>query len=113
MPLGAEITALARRARLTLVQAGSSAEPPSLTEPPAPTSPQAAAALRLTAREIDVLRLVAGGRTNQQIAETLYISPKTAGHHVSSILSKLGVASRVEAAGIAHRLGLDRDTDPK
>jgi DNA-binding NarL/FixJ family response regulator len=69
--------------------------------------------LGLTARELDVLRLVAAGRTNPQIAEALFISRKTAGHHVSSILTKLGVATRVEAAGVAHQLGLDRDVRPK
>jgi DNA-binding CsgD family transcriptional regulator/tetratricopeptide (TPR) repeat protein len=112
-PLSAEIAALARRGRITLVETGSSGETPSHTETSAPPEPQDAAGPRLTAREIDVLRLVAAGRTNPQIAKTLYISPKTAGHHVSSILTKLGVASRVEAAGVAHRLGLDRDVDPK
>ena len=57
-----------------------------------------------------MLRLLAAGNTNPQIAEALYISRKTASHHVSSILTKLGVATRVEAAGIAHRLGLSPDT---
>jgi DNA-binding NarL/FixJ family response regulator len=51
-----------------------------------------------------VLALVALGRTNAQIAETLFISPKTATVHVSNILTKLGVRNRVEAATIAHRL---------
>ena len=45
-----------------------------------------------------MLRLVAAGRSNQQIAAELFISPKTASVHVSNILGKLGVASRVEAA---------------
>jgi len=53
-----------------------------------------------------VLRLVAEGRTNREIGKALFISPKTASVHVSNILGKLGVKSRVEAAGIAHRLGL-------
>jgi DNA-binding NarL/FixJ family response regulator len=53
-----------------------------------------------------VLALVALGRTNRQIAETLFISPKTATVHVSNILGKLGVRGRVEAATIAHRLGI-------
>lgn len=52
----------------------------------------------LTPREAEVLALVADGRTNAQIAEALFISEKTAGHHVSSILAKLGVASRHDAA---------------
>jgi DNA-binding NarL/FixJ family response regulator len=49
---------------------------------------------------------VATGRTNRQIAETLFISPKTATLHVSNILSKLDVTNRVEAATIAHRLSV-------
>jgi DNA-binding NarL/FixJ family response regulator len=58
-----------------------------------------------------VLRLLAAGYTNPQIGEALYISRKTASHHVSSVLTKLGVRTRVEAAGVAHRLGLTRATD--
>jgi predicted ATPase/DNA-binding CsgD family transcriptional regulator len=57
----------------------------------------------LSDRELEVLELVAAGRTNRQIAEALYISPKTAEHHVSNILMKLGVASRSEAAAMAGR----------
>ena len=60
--------------------------------------------LGLTEREQEVLALVAVGRTNRQIAEALFISPKTATIHVSNILGKLGVRNRVEAATIAHRL---------
>ncbi|MEW1692302.1 AAA family ATPase [Streptomyces sp. NPDC091265] len=62
----------------------------------------------LTRREQDVHRLVAAGHTNRRIAEELYISPKTASVHVSNILAKLGVASRGEAAALAHRLRLYR-----
>jgi DNA-binding NarL/FixJ family response regulator len=47
------------------------------------------------------------GRTNRQIAEVLFISPKTATVHVSNILGKLGAHTRVEAAAIAHRLDID------
>ena len=54
--------------------------------------------LALTAREQDVLRLVADGKTNRQIAAELFISANTAGVHVSRILAKLGVATRTEAA---------------
>jgi DNA-binding CsgD family transcriptional regulator len=64
----------------------------------------------LTRREIDVLLLVAEGLRDADIAERLYLSPKTVGHHVSSILGKLGVQSRTEAAGEASRLGI---TSPK
>jgi DNA-binding CsgD family transcriptional regulator/tetratricopeptide (TPR) repeat protein len=60
----------------------------------------------LTARESDVLRLLALGRTNRQIGEELFISGKTASVHVSNILAKLGAASRTEAVAIAYREGL-------
>jgi DNA-binding CsgD family transcriptional regulator len=63
----------------------------------------------LTSRELEVLRLVADGRSNGQIAEELYISRKTASVHVSNILGKLGVASRGEAAALAHRRGLTHE----
>ena len=55
-----------------------------------------------------MLALVAEGRTNRQIGQALFITPKTAGVHVSRILAKLGVTGRGEAAAIAHRLGLDK-----
>jgi DNA-binding CsgD family transcriptional regulator/tetratricopeptide (TPR) repeat protein len=62
----------------------------------------------LTARQLEVLALIAEGQTNREIAETLFITEKTAGAHVSSILARLGVRSRVEAATTAHRLGIAR-----
>jgi DNA-binding CsgD family transcriptional regulator len=60
----------------------------------------------LTEREREVLALVAAGRSNPEIGQALFISAKTASVHVSNILAKLGVSGRVEAAAIAHRLGI-------
>jgi DNA-binding CsgD family transcriptional regulator len=60
----------------------------------------------LTARELEVLRLVAAGHSNREIAAALTISPKTASVHVSNILAKLAAASRTEAAVKAHQLML-------
>ncbi|WP_441250144.1 helix-turn-helix transcriptional regulator [Kitasatospora sp. McL0602] len=91
--LGREIAHLAERAGLAL-----DARRP---EPPAPA---AEPALGLTPRERDVLQLLTQGRTNRQIAEALYISPKTASVHVSNILAKLAVGTRGEAAALAHHL---------
>jgi DNA-binding CsgD family transcriptional regulator len=54
-----------------------------------------------------VLALVAAGRSNRQIAQALFISPKTASVHISHILAELGVHTRVEAAAMARRFGLD------
>jgi DNA-binding CsgD family transcriptional regulator/tetratricopeptide (TPR) repeat protein len=90
-PLRAEVEALARRGRVDL----------------GPAAPPSEGAAGLTPRELEVLRLVAAGRSNGQIAEVLFISRKTASVHVSNILAKLGVHSRTEAAAAAHRLGLD------
>ena len=66
----------------------------------------------LTSREQEVLRLVAEGHSNSRIAEQLFISPKTASVHVSRIIAKLDVTNRVEAAALAHRLGLLDRTAP-
>jgi DNA-binding NarL/FixJ family response regulator len=60
----------------------------------------------LTERELDVLKLLAKGNTNRQIAAELYISAKTVSTHVSNILTKLAVPGRVQAATAAHRLNL-------
>ena len=57
----------------------------------------------LTRREKEVLRLLADGLSNREIAERLFISPKTAEHHVSRIYAKLGVSTRPEAAAYAAR----------
>ncbi len=97
----ADIERLARLARVRLADRASSDE-----EPPAAS---VAEAIGLTAREQEVLRLVAAGRSNREIGEELFISGKTASVHVSNILSKLGASGRTEAAAIAHRLGLDGD----
>jgi DNA-binding CsgD family transcriptional regulator/pimeloyl-ACP methyl ester carboxylesterase len=60
----------------------------------------------LSAREIEVLRLLAAGRSNQQIADELVISPNTVNRHVSNIYAKTGAANRAEAASYATRNGL-------
>jgi len=102
-PLRRELERLARLGRVELSADAATAPPADPTsEPAAPPG----ADLGLTARELEVLALVAQGRSNRQVAETLFISAKTASVHVSNILAKLGVASRVEAAAVAHRLGL-------
>ena len=62
--------------------------------------------LGLTGREFEVLRLVAAGQSNRDIAAALFISPKTASVHVSNILAKLGASTRTEAAAKAHALRL-------
>ena len=91
-PLRDEISSLARRARIDLAHGEVSA--------------RTSASLGLTDRELEVLRLVADGRNNRDIAAGLFISAKTASVHVSNILAKLGVHSRVEAAAIAHQAGI-------
>ena len=60
----------------------------------------------LTDREVEVLRLLARGRTNRQVAKQLHISPKTVGRHVENVYGKIGVSSRAAAAVFAmeHRL---------
>jgi DNA-binding CsgD family transcriptional regulator/tetratricopeptide (TPR) repeat protein len=60
----------------------------------------------LTAREVEVLELVAGGLRNADIAARLFLSEKTVGHHVSAILRKLDARNRGEAAAVAQRLGI-------
>ncbi len=82
-------------------------------EPPLPAPPQVAApdlsiarTTDLTPRELDILRELATGATNRQIAERLGLRPKTVMHHSVSIYSKLGLRSRTEAAAWAYRQGL-------
>jgi len=60
----------------------------------------------LSAREADVLRLLASGKTNQQIADDLFISLNTVSHHLRNIFAKTGTNNRTEAASFAHQHGL-------
>ena len=97
--LNGEIEGLAARGRIRL------------TDVPAAESPERGESevedpFGLTRRERQVLELVARGSTNREIGEQLFMAEKTASVHVSRILAKLGVRSRTEAAGLAHRLGL-------
>jgi pimeloyl-ACP methyl ester carboxylesterase/DNA-binding CsgD family transcriptional regulator len=64
------------------------------------------AAAGLSQREVEVLRLIAGGRSNQQIADALVISPSTVLHHVTNILTKTGCSNRTEAAVYARDRGI-------
>jgi two-component system nitrate/nitrite response regulator NarL len=75
------------------------------TAAPAPQR-DAAALEQLSEREIDVLRLIANGMENAEIAQELNISPRTAKNHVSNILAKLGLPSRVQAAVYAVKQGV-------
>jgi DNA-binding CsgD family transcriptional regulator/tetratricopeptide (TPR) repeat protein len=102
-PLLADIRKLAERARIPL-QAPAT--------PGTPHPPSVSRRHGLTGRELAVLRLLAAGQTNAQIGAQLYMSPKTASVHVTSILRKLGVASRVQAAAVAERAGLLDDDQP-
>ena len=72
----------------------------------------AATALGLSAREVEVLELVAAGMSNGEIAERLFITRKTASVHVTHILDKLGVPNRVGAAMVAARIGLSGGGEP-
>lgn len=112
-PLAQAVAALARRARVDLVPAMDervAEAPPGPAPAPAPTEahgPDAGrrrlAEMGLSARELQVLELLAAGRTNGEIAEVLFISRKTVSVHVTHILARLGVSSRVVAAAIALR----------
>ncbi len=77
-----------------------------------PGTPPAVGRFGLSPRENSVLLVLAQGRTNREIAERLFISERTVAVHVRRILAKLGVSGRVEAAGMAIRLGLVPD-DPR
>jgi DNA-binding CsgD family transcriptional regulator/tetratricopeptide (TPR) repeat protein len=102
-PLRRAIEQLAGRARIDLAAGVAREAGPVAVEA---ASARAAPAHRLSVREVEVLRLVAAGRTNGEIAEELFITRKTAGVHVTHILDKLGVSNRVEAAMAAARLGI-------
>ena len=96
-PLLDEIHGLAKIARLQLADSPAVSRPrPSVDERPA-----------LTDRERQVLALLTEGKTNREIGEALYMSPKTASVHVTHLLGKLGVQTRVQAAALAVRLGLE------
>ena len=98
-PLIDDISRLAQRARLHLIDAQD--------EPPTPES-TVAADLGLTPREVEVLSHLAVGHTDRDIAESLFISKKTASVHVSNLLRKLDVPNRVEAG----RIGQAHDLQP-
>jgi DNA-binding CsgD family transcriptional regulator len=98
-PLTGALESIARRARIAIA-----APAPPRAEPVRETN--TSTQLGLTPREIQVLTLVGHGYTNAQIADSLFITRKTASTHVSNILAKLGVSRRAEAGAIAERLEL-------
>jgi DNA-binding CsgD family transcriptional regulator len=103
-PLLAQIRTLAGRARIPL-------HTPAAT-PQIPPQDEVRVPYGLTRRELAVLRLVAAGHSNAQIGTELYISRATAAVHVTNILRKLGVTSRVQAAALAERAGLPDSQQP-
>ena len=70
------------------------------------TTPGSTAGHALTARESEILKLVADGRSNGEIGKQLFISAKTVSVHVSNVMAKLGAGSRTEATALARRAGL-------
>jgi DNA-binding CsgD family transcriptional regulator len=100
LPTMEDVQRLAVRARIRLDIA------PGTTSPVSTTPRASARALGLSEREVDVLELLAAGMTDRDIGAHLFITEKTAGHHVSHILTKLTVSRRGEAAAVAHRLGV-------
>ena len=103
VPLAGQVAELARAARISLPGPGGP-RPGELAADPQAGPEQGPAEADLTKREREVLRLVGHGLSNAQIARILFISEKTASVHVSNILRKLGVTSRVQAALAATRL---------
>ena len=91
LPLLERVESLARRARINL-------EPSGAPEPSGPGP--------LTRREGEILRELATGRTNKEIARRLFLSPRTVDVHVSNVLAKLGASNRTEAVSLATRQGL-------
>jgi DNA-binding CsgD family transcriptional regulator len=69
-------------------------------------APNPAARHGLTPRELEVLRLIAAGHSNAEIAATLLMSPRTASTHASHMLDKLDLTGRAELIAFAHRHGL-------
>jgi DNA-binding NarL/FixJ family response regulator len=106
-PLLAEVESLGRRARIDLTPGPDRSDDAARED----TRGTVRRPFGLTPRELEVLALVADGRTNRQIAAALFISDKTASVHVSHILAKLGVANRAEAAVAAHHLDLASSRD--
>jgi DNA-binding CsgD family transcriptional regulator len=92
---------------LAQVQPGPVQEAAPAPSPVVARPPQSSDTFGLSKRELEVLRLIAQGRTNREIGDRLFISQKTVGVHVGNILAKLGVSGRVEAAAVAIRLGLE------
>ncbi|WP_198351741.1 helix-turn-helix transcriptional regulator [Streptomyces typhae] len=105
---------LSRRIALAAGQAPAShGAPPARPAEGADAPGTAHGTARLTAREHEVLLLIAEGLSNRQIAGRLHISPSTAGVHVSHILAKLGASTRTRAAAIAHRQGWTAAAPPE
>jgi DNA-binding NarL/FixJ family response regulator len=77
-----------------------------LEQPPQPDAARAMHSGLLSARELDVLRLLVEGQTNQEIAVALSISPRTVINHVANMMNKLGLESRTAVAAWAIRQGL-------
>jgi DNA-binding CsgD family transcriptional regulator len=100
-PLLAQVRALAERARVVLSRTSAAVVPG-----PGQAATREPGRRGLTDRELAVLRLLARGRTNAQIGAELFMSPKTASVHVTSIFRKLGVSGRPQAAAVAERAGL-------
>lgn len=96
-------------AGLVLAEARDFAQRSRLILPDAERQP---AMFELTSRELEVLRLLAAGRSNRQIGSDLFLSPKTVSVHVSHILTKMGVAGRGEAAALAFSHGLAAPESP-